>query len=603
MDGDKIYEDLSLILRRARTVFIVIEALFIILVLYYWKIQILEHDKYWKLSEANRTRDIILPSPRGIIRDRNGLILADNTASFRACIIRENSKNFEESCRNISRLLEMDEEVLKKRIQKYASLPLFAPLVVKDSLTIEEVSRIEGRKLEFAELIIESEPKRSYPLGTSASHVLGYLQEISPQELKMESFKKKHLGDLVGKTGIEKEYEGRLQGTPGKLIEIVDSLGRSRGEIGRIAPVQGENILLTLDYDLQKKAEELLSGREGAIIALDPRNGEVLALASFPTFDPNKFVSRFSPDEWQSIISSPVFPLENRAIRGLYSPGSVFKPLMALGGLELNVISESTSFYCSGRTEIYGHPFSCWFKPGHGAMNLTNGIKNSCNIYFYNVGKRMGIEAIARTAEMMGLGKKCGIDIPGEKEGLVPSPEWKQKSYHTVWFPGETISVAIGQGPLVVTPLQVASYTARIANRGTRIVPHLFKSSENAPPAGERGPFSLDSAAPIKRETFDKVIEGMWMSVNEGGTGRGARVEGFNVCGKTGSTQTMSSERAERLSKQGREVKTHSWFTGFASKGDPKIVITVLVEYGGMGGVTAAPLARELFDLFKKKYD
>ncbi len=588
MDGDKIYEDLSLVLRRARTVFIVIEALFIILIFYYWKIQILDHEKYWKLSEANRTRDIILPSPRGVIRDRNGIILADNTASFRACIIRENCRNFEASCKKVSQLLEVDEVVLKKRVDKYSSLPLFAPLVVKDGLTIEEVSRIAARKLELPELVIESEPRRTYLWGSLASHVLGYLQEISPQELKMENFKKKHLGDLVGKTGIEKEYEGRLQGTDGKLIEIVDSVGRSRGEIGRIEPIQGENILLTLDFDLQKKAEELLSGREGAIIAMDPRSGEILALASFPTFDPNKFVSRFSPDEWQSLINSPVFPLENRVIRGLYSPGSVFKPLLALAGLEHNIVSESTSFYCNGATEIYGHPFACWFKSGHGAMNLRNGIKNSCNIYFYNVGRRLGIEGIASSAEMMGLGKKCGIDIPGEKEGLVPSPAWKQKTYHTAWFPGETISVAIGQGPLLVTPLQVASYTALIANRGKRVRPHLLKSSLNAPLSGEKAPPSPDSPVPIKPEIFNLVIEGMWMSVNEGGTGHAARIEGFHVCGKTGSTQTISSERAEKLSKQSKIVKTHSWFTGFASKDAPEIVVTVLVEHGGMGGATAA---------------
>ena len=594
IETDKIYEDLSLILRRARTIFLIIEILFVLLIFSYWKIQILEHQKYWRLSEANRTREVLLPSPRGLIRDRNRVILADNTASFRACIIRENCKNFKESCKKVSQLLEIEEDVLKKRIEKYASMPQFAPLVVKDNLAIEDVSRIEGRKLEFPELVIETEPKRSYPYGMVGAHVLGYLQEISSEELKMETFKKKHLGDLVGKMGVEKEYERRLQGTDGRLIEVVDSLGRGRGEIGRIEPVPGEDIQLTLDFDLQRKAEELLGGREGAILVLDPRNGEILALASFPTFDPNKFVSRFSPEEWQSLITSPVFPLENRAIRGLYSPGSAFKPIIALGALESNVISESTSFFCSGSTEIYGHPFSCWFKPGHGFMNLTNGIKNSCNVYFYNVGRRLGIDDIARYSGMVGLGKKCGIDIPGEKDGLVPSPEWKERTYHTAWFPGETISVAIGQGPLVVTPLQVAAYTAVIANRGRRIIPHLFRSARED---------ASGSPVPIKRENFEKVIEGMWLSVNDRGTGQQARVEGFNICGKTGSTQTISSELAKKLAAQNRGVKTHSWFTGFASREEPRIVVTILVEFGGLGGATAAPLARELFDLYKKKYD
>ncbi len=594
-EADKIYEDLSLIRHRAGTILLIVEILFILLVFSYWKVQILEHDRYWRMSEANRTREVLLPPPRGLIRDRNDVILANNTASFRACIIRENCKNFKESCRKVSQLLEIDEEVLEKRIEKYASLPVFSPLVVKDNLTIEDVSRIEGRKLELPELVIEMEPKRSYPYGLLAAHVLGYLQEISSEELKAEAFKKRHLGDLVGKMGIEREYEGRLQGTEGKLVEVVDSLGRSRGELGRIEPLQGGDIRLTLDYDLQRKAEELLSGREGAIVAMDPRDGEILTLASFPNFDPNKFVSRFSPEEWQSLITSPVYPLENRVIRGLYSPGSAFKPIVALGALESSVISADTSYFCRGSTEIYGHPFSCWFKPGHGFMNLANGIKNSCNVYFYNVGRRLGIEGIAKYSELLGLGRKCGIDLPGEKDGLVPSPEWKQKTYHTAWFPGETISVSIGQGPLVVTPLQVAAYTTAIANRGKRVVPHLLKKDEPG-----RG---VEAAIPIKRENFEKVIEGMWMSVNDGGTGQQARVEGFNVCGKTGSTQTVSSELAKKLAEQNRGIKTHSWFTGFAPREEPRIVVTILVEFGGMGGATAAPLARALFDLYKKKYD
>jgi len=388
-----------------------------------------------------------------------------------------------------------------------------------------------------------------------------------------------------------------LTGEDGHLLEIVDSLGRSRGEMARVEPRQGKSLRLALDYDLQKKAEELLQGREGTIVALDPKTGEVLALASFPTYDPNKFISRFTPKEWLSLVNDPAYPLENRVIRGLYSPGSIFKIVMATAGLDSGFVDGQTSYFCGGSTEIYGNVFSCWFKSGHGMMNLTNGIKNSCNVYFYNLGRRMGIEPIASYAKLMGLGRKTGIDIPGEKDGLVPDPEWKLKTFKTAWYRGETISVSIGQGPLLVTPLQIADMVACLANRGVRVVPCLVPPENGKEKSGK-------TAVPIKRETFETIIQGMWMSVNDGGTGRGARVEGFDVCGKTGSTQWISTERAEKLQQQGKEIKkTHSWFAGFAPRSDPKLVVTVLVEFGGSGGATSAPLAGQIFDLYRKKYD
>jgi len=595
---DRIYEDLSLILKRARVFFTVLGGLLALILGYYWKVQILDHQKYWQLAESNRLRERILPAPRGVIKERNGkFILADNTAGFKVSIIRENIKDFEASYRNISHLLGIDEADLKARIEKYGSVAAFQPIVVKDNLTTEEVSRIEARKLEFPELEVEIEPKRSYPFGASAAHVLGYLQELSPEDFKTGAAGKRHWGDMAGKTGIERQYDGVLTGEDGRLLEIVDSLGRSRGEMTRVEPRQGKSLRLTLDYDLQKKAEELLQGKEGTIVAMDPKTGEVLALASFPTYDPNKFISRFSPEEWLSLINDPAYPLENRAIRGLYSPGSIFKIVMAAAGLDAGFVNGQTAYFCGGSQEIYGNVFSCWFKPGHGMMNLTNGIKNSCNVYFYNLGRRMGIEPIASYARLMGLGQKTGIDIPGEKEGLVPDPEWKLKTSKAPWFRGETISVSIGQGPLLVTPLQIADMVACVANRGVRVVPSLV------PPENGKEE-SRKTAVPIKRETFETVIQGMWMSVNDQGTGRGARVEGFDVCGKTGSTQWISTERAEKLQQQGKEIrKTHSWFAGFAPRSEPKLVVTVLVEFGGSGGATSAPLAGQIFDLYRKKYD
>jgi penicillin-binding protein 2 len=319
-------------------------------------------------------------------------------------------------------------------------------------------------------------------------------------------------------------------------------------------------------------------------------------LASFPTFDPNKFINRFTPEEWLSLLKSPDTPLINRAIQGLYSPGSIFKIVMASGALATGVITDQTTFFCGGSAEFYGHPFSCWLKGGHGALGFYNAIRYSCNIYFYNIARRMGIEEIAIFAQKFGLGAKTGIDLPGEKEGLVPTPEWKKKTRNAAWYPGETISVGIGQGPLQVTPLQIAAMTALVANRGIRFRPHLLCGE--VPSKGQQS-----ERISIESDVLEKVIEGMWRSVNEQGTGQAARVENFNVCGKTGSTQTVSLEKAEKMAPQMKQKKTHSWFTGFAPRDNPQVVVTVLVEFGGTGGATAAPLAQRIFALYQDKYD
>jgi penicillin-binding protein 2 len=588
MKDSPIYEDVSHLLKRSSVIFLVVEILFIFVAFYYWKIQILDYRKYWALSEANRTREAVLPAPRAVLTDRSGsVVLANSVASFKASIIRENSKNFDESCRKISRLLGLDEAVIKQRVDKYKSLPLFKPIVVKDNLTLEEVSRIEGRKMELPELVIETEPKRFYPFTTLAAHVIGCVQELTTDELRT-TFKDRKLGDMAGKTGIESSYESRLAGVDGKIIEVVDSLGRKRDELDRIEPQQSPKLALTLDYDIQAKAEELFTGKEGAIVVLEAKTGGVLALASFPTYDPNKFVNRFTPEEWMALANNPDNPLFNRAIQGQYSPGSIFKLAMASGALDSGAIVDQTTFFCGGSIQIYGRPFHCWFEPGHGPLNLYEALQKSCNIYFYNLGRRMNIDTIARYAEELGLGKRTGIDIPGEKEGLVPSTEWKKKTQKAAWYPGETISVAIGQGPLQVTPLQVAAMTALIANRGARVCPHILRERQ-----GQTGNVKIAPAI------FEKVIEGMWRSANMGGTGQGARVDKFDVCSKTGSTQIIGRETAERL---GTQKKTHSWFTGFAPRNNPQVVVTVLVEFGGLGGATAAPMAGQIFQLYKNKF-
>jgi penicillin-binding protein 2 len=594
MRTERIYEDLGPLRKRSRLIWILIEIAFAALVFFYWKIQVLDYRKYWALSEANRTRDIIVPAPRGILRDRSRkFLLAGNRASFKASFIRENTKDFEGSLTNAGRLLQLDPAVIRERIEKYRGLPAFKPIVIKDELNQEEVALVEARRGDHPELIVETEPKRSYPFKDFAAHALGYLQELTPDELRTV-YKGRRAGDMVGKSGVEAAYENRLVGQEGQLVEIVDSLGRKRQERDSVDPTQSQPLDLSLDFDLQTKAEELLKGKEGAVVVLSADTGEILAMASSPTYDPNKFINRFTPEEWVGLSASPEKPLLNRAVQGLYSPGSTFKIVMASGGLESGAITEATSFFCGGKTEIYGHEFSCM--GAHGSLTLPDAIRFSCNIFFYNVGRRMGIDTIADYARRMGLGRKTGIDIPGEAAGLVPTPEWKKKTQKAVWFPGETISVAIGQGPLQVTPLQIAAVTALVANRGRAVIPHMLAAGEPAATAPAAAQEALSAA------NLERVVEGMWRSVNAGGSGQGAQIAGFDVCGKTGSTQTMSKEQSDRLAAQSKQRKTHSWFTGFAPRDHPRIVVSVLIEFGGLGGATAAPVARELFQLYKAKY-
>lgn len=601
MPRDRVYEDLSLLVRRAVVVFWAVAAVIVLTLAYYWKVQIVDHGKYQQMAEANRIRMRVLAAPRGRIRDRNGAILADSEASFKVSLVREGVKDEAVAYPAIARLLGVDEPTLRSRLDLHRDLPLFQPIVIADGLGPNDIAPIESRRREFPELVVEAEPRRVYPGGSLAAHVLGYLQEPTADEIRARPERKVQPGELVGKSGVEREYDDILKGQDGAVYEVVDSLGRVRQENGHDFPVQGRDLALTIDLRLQAEAERALEGREGVVVALDADNGGILALASSPTFDPNKFITRFTRDEWVQLVGDPLAPLENRAIRGLYAPGSIFKPVMALAGLGFGFVTEDTTVYCSGSTQIFGAIRHCWFAPGHGAMDLANAIKNSCNIYFYSLGRRMSIDQIALAASRLGLGRRTGIELTGEKEGLVPSTAWKKQALNEPWFPGETISVAIGQGQLQVTPLQVAAMTARIARRGRPVRPRLVDRGPAGTPDGEPGPPGPGDPPAFTEREYEAVIAGMWKSVNDGGTGQAARVDGFDICGKTGSTQTMSRESAERLARAGHPVKTHSWFSGFAPRVQPKIVVTVLVEYGGGGGATAAPVAGRLFDLYRQE--
>jgi penicillin-binding protein 2 len=433
--------------------------------------------------------------------------------------------------------------------------------------------------------------RRLYPRNGVAAHVIGYVGEVSEGELNTAEFVKYNQGDLIGKAGVERQYNEVLTGIDGQRQVVVDTLGNERQLIGLKEAVPGKSLRLTLDLDLQSVAELAMEGRKGAVVALDPRNGEVLAMVSQPAYDPSKFTGGIRGRDWQDLVNNPDNPLLNRAIQAQLAPGSTFKPIVALAGLESGAIDDSFGVHCSGGASFYGRYFQCHLKGGHGAVDLHRGIVQSCDVFFYNVGNRTGIDTIAQYAEMCGLGRRTGIDLPHEAEGLVPSSRWKIRTTRQKWYAGETISVAIGQGALTVTPLQLAYAIGGLAMGGVWYTPHLVADPTR---------YETPRRASFNPENVAKIIYGMYGVVNEGGTGGAARIPGIEICGKTGTAQLASGEALKALRAAGQPLKDNGWFVGFAPREFPEIVVVALWE-GGLHGSTAAPIARDIIKAYFDK--
>jgi penicillin-binding protein 2 len=386
-----------------------------------------------------------------------------------------------------------------------------------------------------------------------------------------------------------------LVGKDGERQVLVDSVGREVGPVSETESVIGGEVRLTLDLDLQSVAEKALEGKVGAIVAMDPRNGEILVMASAPSFDPNAFSTRISGDDWSELINDPDRPMQNRAIQNSYSPGSIFKLIMSDAGLEEGLLDDNPAVFCKGWAEYYGRIFHC-HKGGHGTVHLEQAIAKSCNIFFYELGRRLGISKIAEHAHALGLGERTGIDLPGEKAGIMPSPEWKQQARHAKWYVGETISVSIGQGAVSVTPLQILRAVSAIATGGLLTTPHVLFRADKIPESELKWPVRR---IPIGEDHARRIREGMWESVNNGGTGHSAAIPGHDICGKTGTVQVIGNEKKKQT---GEDIEDHSWFAGFANRDNPEIAVVVFIEHGGMGGIAAAPLAREVFSAYFEKH-
>ncbi len=595
----KIREDRRALVRRIETSRIIVGSVFAFLATAYWYVQIVRGEHYYALSENNRIRSVRIMAPRGYVLDRHGSILVDNQPGYTLYLYRREAKDLEASVDFAAGVLKLPRDQVRARVDRGLRDPEFLPITIAENLAIEDVAAIEARAPEHPEFVITVAQRRLYTLGTAAAHALGYLSEASPEQIRSGE-NEYRLGDWMGQKGVEGSYEKLLAGVDGQRRVVVDSHGREITEEERVEARPGQNVFLTLDLELQRIAESYFQDKVGSAVAMNPRTGEILALVSSPSYDPNWFTRRVSSSEWTGLLKDPHTPLQNRAIQNAFSPGSVFKIFLAYGALAKGLVDPEQQVFCPGHATFYGRTFRCHKKEGHGWVNLRNAIKVSCDVYFYNLGRRLGIDRIAEISRDFGFGALTGIDLPFEKTGLVPSEEWARQKRHARWYPSETISVAIGQGPVLVTPLQIARALSCLVTGGRLPTPHLFLASQD-PRNGAPLRYQVETRAGLPLEPAKAAIvkEGMWAVVNEpGGTAFSSRVPGLDIGGKTGTAQVIGREAVVRAGAEKKKLEDHAWFTGFATVEDPRLVVVVFVENGGHGGTVAAPLARQIFAKF-----
>jgi penicillin-binding protein 2 len=567
----------------------------------YWRVQVGQHRFYVEQAERNRVRNLPVIAPRGRILDREGRVLADNFPAFSVLLMRENASTLApERVEGIARGLGIDPVELQRLMEHSARLPRFQPILLKQSATLDDIAFVESHRLEYPELALPPAQQRLYPKHEVAAATLGYVGEVSEDAIA-KSGSLYRPGDVVGKFGIEGEYDQVLSGRDGMRRVIVNSRGEEVGSLTTILALPGNDLRLTLDLDLQMAAEAALGDQPGAVVALDPRTGEVLAMVSHPSFDPNDFAKRIDRGEWEKLTDDPMKPMMNKAIQAQLAPGSVFKIVTATAALETGTIQPDFTLHCAGAIDIYGHTYHDWVwekHKGHGSVDLHRAIIVSCDVYFYTLGKLLGIEKLDYFANRLGLGARTGIDLPAEAPGLIPSPEWVQKALKRKWWAGETMPVAIGQGAVVVTPLQLARMIGAIAWGGTFVRPHLaFKDQLLA--LGVDPPDDSARNFPLSESTLEALTRGMWGVVNEGeGTGAGARCPGIDIAGKTGTAQVVSVDLMK--SQHNANFKNNAWFVGFAPSIKPEIVVAALVMQGEHSTV-AVPIAREVIKAYFDK--
>jgi penicillin-binding protein 2 len=581
----------------------IVTAAFAVLCLRLFYLQILEGGEFRRLSENNCIRLQPVQAQRGFVFDRNGALLVDNRPSFNLSITlkeaNQGARSIESTMGTLSRYLDISAEELMTKVVGIKGASVFKPVILKQDIGRDALAMIEAHKYDLPGISVDVQPRRYYLNRRSVAHLTGYLSEINSDELKGEKYSEYRLGDYVGRSGIEKEFEKYLKGKRGGRQVEVNAAGQVVRVLENIVSEPGNNIYLTIDQRLQNKAEELLKDKSGAVVAMEPSSGEILAMVSSPAFDPNEFIRGLTHDEWKDLISQPDKPMGNKTIKGEYPPASTYKIVTAIAALEEKIIDVNTSFYCPGYMRYGNREFRCWKKGGHGSVNVIRALAESCDVFFYNVGQRLDIDKLAWYAKRCGLGAKTGIDLEQEGEGLIPTAAWKKKRFGSPWSGGETISAVIGQGYNLVTPLQMLIVTSAVANGGKIVKPHVMKRIET--PDGRNilnGMTEVVGNIPVSQSTLSIVRKGLWEAVNKNyGTAWIARPgEGLEISGKTGTAQIIG--RRENETSYDRKLpdhfKPHAWFVSYAPSDDPKIAISVIIEHGGHGSSAAGPVAREL---------
>ena len=572
--------------------------IFLVLAYGLWRLQVMQGDAYSTLAERNRIRNVPILAPRGRILDREGRPIVDNYPSFSALLLRDSSRDLFADADLIAQGLHMKADDVRARIRRFASMPQYQPIFLKEDITPDELAFIDAHRNELPELDTIMAHRRLYPRNGFLAHLIGYVGEVSEDMLNQPQFELYSPGDVVGVSGVERQYNNVLMGKNGSRRALVNSHGKEIGHLDETPAESGKPLKLTIDLDLQIAAEQAIEGKNGAIIAMDPHTGEILAMVSRPTFDPNDFSVRVSRDEWNKLVTDPDKPLLNKAIQAQLAPGSTFKIIMSVAGWQEG-IAQTLHVNCAGGATFYGRRFGCWVKGGHGAVSLEKAIYQSCDVFFYTLAEKLGIDRISRYATALGLGQKTGIDLPNEASGVMPSSEWKIRNFNQQWFAGETISVGIGQGAIATTPMQLLRAISAISMDGRMVVPHVVAPSELPAAFVEASHSAEVKNVSIDTNGWSFITDAMSRVLLPEGTAPSAHIPGIDIAGKTGSAQIVSlALRAKHANDA--SLAQNGWFVGFTPRRNPDIVVCVLFE-GGEHGKLAARLATEVIKTYVEK--
>ncbi len=561
-------------------------------------LQIIKGEEYRRLSKTNCVRLKSVKSSRGLIYDRSHKLLVDNRPAFDLTIVLEDAKPLKETVSRLSLLIDEPYEDLMENIEKAGRSAFYKPVTLMRDISRDQLAIVEAHQFDLPGIYIDIEPTRHYIYPKTAAHLLGYLGEINRKELASGKYPNVRTGDSIGRYGVEKSFESFLQGKRGGRQVEVDANGRVIKILKTVEPVPGNDLHLTLDLDLQRRAEEMLGDHDGSVVAIDPTNGDVLVMASAPSFDQNDFIGGISSKKWRALMNDPGRPMNNKAIQAEYPPASTYKIITAMAGLEEKVIDRNSTFYCPGFYKFGNRRYHCWSKYGHGEINVVDALAQSCDVFFYQTGEKLGVDALAQYAAGSGLGRPTGIRLAHERDGLIPTSAWKKKRFKEPWQAGETLSISIGQGFNLVTPLQMAVFIAAVGNGGTlykpRIVRAITDARGNAIQSMEP---EITGGLPVSKENLELVREGLLKVVSGSrGTARRIRIQDLAIAGKTGTAQVFSRKAGEKFENEKlvRTLQDHAWFVCYAPAENPQIALSVMIEHGEHGSSAAAPIARAL---------